>query len=161
LKATLYRAAAEAYTPLAIDNKPLQKQCLTYLDSAARIIRKGSLEPDASYVKPDIASIQIERAATLTDFKRYKDAHTALVIAHEHLHPGNVRRQRDFLLAEAETSLAENELDGCCESILESFESEGCHVLSIELVNQQRQKLSREGGNDVRRVELGVFVLRC
>ena len=121
LKATLYRAAAEAYTPLAIDNKPLQKQCLTYLDSAARIIRKGSLESDASYVKPDIASIQIERAATLTDFKIYKDAHNALAIAHEHLPPGNVRRQRDFLLAEAETYLAENELDGCCESILESL----------------------------------------
>ena len=121
LKATLYRAAAEAYAPTAKDDKQLQKQCLMYLDSAGRIIRKGNLEPDGSFLKPDIASVQIERAATLAEFHRCKDAHNALIIAHEQISPGNIRRRKDLLLAEADTYFAENELEGCCESIIESL----------------------------------------
>jgi tetratricopeptide (TPR) repeat protein len=121
LKTTLYRAAAEACAPLAKDDRPLQKKCLTYLDSAARIVRKGNLEADGSFVKPDIASVQIERAAALTQFHRFKDAHNALMIAHEHIPPDNIRRKKDLLLAEAENYLFEVELDGSCESIIEAL----------------------------------------
>jgi transcriptional regulator with XRE-family HTH domain len=121
LKTTLYRAAAEACAPLAKDDRPLQKKCLTYLDSAARIVRKGNLEADGSFVKPDIASVQIERAAALTQFHRFKDAHNALMIAHEHIPPDNIRRKKDLLLAEAENYLFEDEVDGSCESIIESL----------------------------------------
>jgi hypothetical protein len=51
-------------------------------------------------------------------------------------------------------------IGSCITVSIASHESEGCHVLSIEFVNQQRQKLIREGSNDVRRVELCMFVLR-
>ena len=121
LKTTLYRAVAEAYVPLAKDDRPLQKKCLMYLDTAARIVRKGNLEADGSFVKPDIASIQIERAAALTQFHRYKDARNALMIAHEHIPPDNIRRKKDLLLVEAEDYLCEDEVDGSCESIFEAL----------------------------------------
>jgi transcriptional regulator with XRE-family HTH domain len=121
LKATLYRAAAETFAPIAGEDRQLQKQCLMYLDSASRIIRKGNLEPDGSFLKPDISSVQIERAATLAQFHRSKDAHNALILAHEQISPGNIRRRKDLLLAEAETYLSENELGECCEMILESL----------------------------------------
>ncbi len=121
LKTTLYRAAAEACAPLAKGDKPLQKKCLLYLDSAARIVRKGNLEADGSFVKPDIASVQIERAAALTQFHRFKEAHNALMIAYDQIPPDNIRRKKDLLLAEAENYLFEDELDGSCASILESL----------------------------------------
>lgn len=117
LKVSLYRSAAEAYSSLAKHDKPLQKRCLAYLDSATRIIRKGNLEADGSFVKPDIASVQIERSATFAEFKQYKDAHNALIVAHENINPENVRRQKDFLLTEADNYISEGELEGCCESI--------------------------------------------
>ena len=121
LKTTLYRTAAEACAPLAKGDRSLQRKCLAYLDSAARVVRKGKLEADGSFVKPDIASVQIERAAALTQFQHYKDAHNALMIAHEHISPYNIRRKKDLLLVEAENYLFEDELEGSCESISEAL----------------------------------------
>src|SRR6266699_401165 len=121
LKATLYRSAAEAYSPLAKNDKPLQKKCLMYLDSAIRILHKGNMEANGSFVKPDISSVHVERAATFIEFNKYKDAHNALLLAHELLPPGNIRREKDFLLTEAEIYLSEDDLEGCCESIFEAL----------------------------------------
>lgn len=121
LKTTLYRVAAEAYSPLAKEDRSLQKKCLAYLDSAARMVRKGNLETDGSFVKPDIASVQIERAAIYTQFQHYKDARNALMIAYEHISPDNIRRKKDLLLAEAENYLFEDELEESCESIDEAL----------------------------------------
>lgn len=119
-----------------------------YLDSAGRILRKGSLECDSSFAKPDLASVQIERAAAFTQFKKYRDAHNALVMAHEQISPGNIRRRKDLLLVEAETCLAENEWEGCCESILESLklmratDSRSNESWMLSLYQQLRQRES-------------------
>ena len=163
LKATLYKAAAEAYAPTAGNDKQVQKQCLMYLDSAGRVIRKGSLEPDGSFVKPDISSVQIERAAAFTQFDRRKDAHNALIIAHEQIPPGNMRRQKDLLLVEAETYLSENELGGCCESILESLklmQATGSRSNETWVLSLYQQLQQRDANNPLvcrLGVELGVY----
>jgi tetratricopeptide (TPR) repeat protein/DNA-binding XRE family transcriptional regulator len=111
LKGKVYQIAAETYGRIAGSNQELQKKSLKLFDQVGRIVRKGNLEPDDSFVKLDITSLYVERSEALRQFKQFDDAQSALTIARDHLSPELTRWQINILLEEAETYLAQGEYD--------------------------------------------------
>ena len=121
LKGKCYQMAGESQAYLAGNNTALQEKSLTYFNTAAKIARKGNMEPDGSFVKTDITSIYIERAQALTLFGRFEDAHNAFSIARKNLSPELIRWQVNLLIAEAKTYFAEGDISSCCYSLLEAL----------------------------------------
>lgn len=121
LKGYVYQATAEAYSLVAAQDAQLQKKTLAMLDQVGRIIRKGELENDGSFVKLNIAGLYMDRARALTRFHKPDDAYDALQITRESIGPELTRWQARLLIAEAEVYLADGELDSCRQLALEAL----------------------------------------
>jgi transcriptional regulator with XRE-family HTH domain len=119
LKGKCYQMAGEAQAYLAGDDKDLQDKSIAYFHKAGRIVRKGNLEPDGSFVKTDLTSIYIERAKALRLFRRFDEAHNALAIARKNLSPEVTRWQVNLLIEEAKTYFAEGDITSCCTSLID------------------------------------------
>lgn len=115
LKGYVYQATAEAYSIVAKNDAQTQKQSLNLLDQVGRIVRKGNLEDDGSFVKLNIAGLYMDRAQALTLFHKTDEAHNALSIARNNLGPELTRWQARLLIADAEIYLAEDDPESCCE----------------------------------------------
>jgi tetratricopeptide (TPR) repeat protein len=121
LKGKCYQMAGESQAYLAGNNTTLQEKSLDYFNTAAKIARKGNMEPDGSFVKTDITSIYIERAKALTLFGRFDEAHDAFEIARKNLSPELTRWQVNLLIEEAKTYLAEGDISSCCYSLFDAL----------------------------------------
>jgi hypothetical protein len=111
LKGKVYQILGETYGRIARSSQEMQKKSLGLFDQVGRIVRKGNLEADGSFVKLDLTSLSIERAEALRQFTRFDDAHDALAIARDHLSPELTRWQLNIQLEEAETYFAEGSYD--------------------------------------------------
>jgi transcriptional regulator with XRE-family HTH domain len=98
-----------------------EKEVMGFLDEAGRIVRKGNLEEDGSFLKLNTASLHIERAKALTHFHRFQDAHNSYRIALKALSPGLISWQVNILIEEAETCLIENDIEACCEKAMKAL----------------------------------------
>lgn len=121
LKGYVYQATAEAYSIIASNDAQTQKQSLNLLDQVGRIVRKGNLEDDGSFVKLNIAGLYMDRAQALTLFHKTDEAHNALHIARNNLGPELTRWQTRLLIADAEIYLAEDDPESCCEMAFEAL----------------------------------------
>jgi len=121
LKGYVYQTTAETYSIIAGKDKQMQKKSLNMLDQVGRIIRKGNLEDDSSFVKLNVAGLYMDRARALTRFHEPEEARDALGIARDNLGPELTRWQARLLLADAQTYLAEGDPDSCCEVALEAL----------------------------------------
>lgn len=121
LKGYVYQTTAETYSLAAGENKQMQKKSLNIFDQVGRIIRKGDLEDDGSFVKLNIAGLYMDRARTLTLFHKPEEAHNALNIARDNLGPELTRWQARLLIGDAQTYLAEGDPDSSCEVALEAL----------------------------------------
>lgn len=115
LKGYVYQATAEAYSIGASEDLQTQKRSLHMLDQVGRIIRKGNPEDDGSFVKLNIAGLYMDRASALTLYHKPDEAHDALRIARNNLGPELTRWQARLLIADAQTYLAEDDPESCCE----------------------------------------------
>jgi tetratricopeptide (TPR) repeat protein len=134
LKGKCYQMAGEAQAYLAESNRFLQEKSIAYFDKAGRIVRKGNMEPDGSFVKTDLTSIYIERAKALRLFRRFDEAHHAFAIARKNLSPELTRWQVNLLIEEAKTFFAEGDITGCCSSLIDALPI----VRAIRLQNRER-----------------------
>lgn len=134
LKGKCYQMAGEAQAYLAGENKALQEKSLAYFDKAGRVVRKGNMEPDGSFVKTDLTSIYIERAKSLRLFRRFDEAHNAFAIAQKNLGPELTRWKVNLLIEEAKTYLAEDDITSCCELLIEALPI----VQAIHLQNREK-----------------------
>lgn len=121
LKGKCYQIAGEAQAYLAGDDKELQNRSISYFDKAGRIVRKGNMQPDGSYVKTDLTSIYIERAKALRMFRRFNEAHNAFEIARKNLSPELTRWQVNLLIEEAKTYFAEEDVTNCCTCLIDAL----------------------------------------
>jgi transcriptional regulator with XRE-family HTH domain len=121
LKGYVYQTTAETYSMMAGEDKQMQKKSLNMLDRVGRIIRKGNLEDDGSFVKLNISGLYMDRARALTRFYEPEEAHDALGIARDNLGPELTRWQARLLLADAHIYLAESDPESCCEMALEAL----------------------------------------
>lgn len=99
-----------------------EKEVIGFLDEAGRIVRKGKLEEDGSFLKLNTASLHIERAKALTYFHRFQDAHNSYRIASRALSPSLISWQVNILIEEAETYLVENDIEACCEKAIKALD---------------------------------------
>ncbi len=146
LKGYVYQATAEVYSLIAGTDTHKQKKSLNMLDLVGRIIRKGNLEDDGSFVKLNIAGLYIDRARALTLFHRTEEAHNALDIARNNLGPELTRWQARLLIADAQIYLAENDPESCSEIALEALKvvratRSQSNEKRIQNVYQQAQQL--------------------
>jgi transcriptional regulator with XRE-family HTH domain len=123
LKGYVYQATAEAYSIIANTDIQTQKRSLNLLDQVGRIVRKGNLENDGSFVKLNIAGLYITRAQALTLFHKTNEAHSALNIARNNLGPELTRWQARLLIIDAEIYLAEDDPESCCEIAFEALKA--------------------------------------
>lgn len=121
LKGYVYQATAEAYSIVAEKDMQRQKKSLQLLDQVGRIIRKGDLEDDGSFVKLNIAGLYMDRASALTIYHKPDEAHDALDIVRANLGPELTRWQARLLIADAQTYLAEDDPESCCEMAFEAL----------------------------------------
>ncbi len=115
LKGYVYQATAEAYSLVAQQDSQLRKKSLSLLDQVGRIVRKGNLEDDGSFVKLNIAGLYMDRARILNLFGKPDEAHNALNIARDNLGPELTRWKARLLIADAELYLGEDDPDSSCE----------------------------------------------
>ncbi len=121
LKGYVYQATAETYSIVAGKDIQAQRKSLTMLDQVGRIVRKGDLEDDGSFVKLNIAGLYMDRASALTLYHKPNEAHDALDIVRKNLGPELTRWQARLLIADAQTYLAENDPESCCEIAFEAL----------------------------------------
>jgi transcriptional regulator with XRE-family HTH domain len=121
LRGYVYQTTAEAYSVVGRHDLQLQKKSLTMLDQVGRIVRKGNIEDDGSYVKLNIAGLYMDRAAALTLFQKTDEAHNALNIARDNLGPELTRWQARLLIADAQAYLVENDPESSCELAFEAL----------------------------------------
>jgi hypothetical protein len=122
LKGKCYQMAGEASGYVAGNDRVLQEKCQSYFTKALKIVQKGDLTPDGSFVRTDVTSILIEKADVLLLFGQVDDAHDALAIARDHLSPEQNRWKVNLLLSEARTYLAEKEITACCQTLAEALD---------------------------------------
>ncbi|QBD75800.1 hypothetical protein EPA93_07180 [Ktedonosporobacter rubrisoli] len=121
LRGNVYLVAAEKYTRTGLHDSQTEKTVMAFLDTAGRIVRKGKLENDGSFLKLNVASLHIEQAKLLACFQHFDAAHNSFAIAHKHLGPDLLSWKANIYLEEAEAFLQEGELDGSCERALKAL----------------------------------------
>ncbi len=121
LKGYVYQTTAETYALVAGTDRQLQKKSLNIFDQVGRIIRKGDLEDDGSFVKLNIAGLYMDRARALTQFNQPDEARDALNIARENLGPELTRWQARLLIGDAQTYLAEGDAESACTVALDAL----------------------------------------
>lgn len=129
LRENIYLSAALRQTQIRGYDLEKQRQILKYLDQVERVADRGSLEEDSSFLKLNLAGVQIERAKILRQFETFKDpnnrdfkaARNAFSQARAVLSPELTSWQANILLEEAEVDLAEHDIGGCCERLLHAW----------------------------------------
>lgn len=121
LKGYVYQATAEAYANLPKKDAMQQKQCFRLFDQVARIIRKGNLEDDGSFVKLNIAGLYIDKAQAYAHYGKYEEAHNALNTARSNLGPELTRWQARLFIADAQICFAEGDPGSSCEIALDAL----------------------------------------
>lgn len=121
LKGYVYQATAETYSIVAGKDTQVQRKSLTMFDQVGRIVRKGDLEDDGSFVKLNIAGLYMDRANALTLYRKPNEAHDALDIVRKNLGPELTRWQARLLIADAQAYLAEDDPESCCEMAFEAL----------------------------------------
>lgn len=121
LKGYVYQATAEAYSLVTPKDIQTQKKSLNMLDQVGRIVRKGNLENDGSFVKLNVAGLYMDRASALTLYRKPDEAHNALDVVRANLGPELTRWQARLLIADAQTYLAENDPESCCDMAFEAL----------------------------------------
>jgi hypothetical protein len=129
LKGVVYSTASLVRSHIKGYEKGMQTQILRDLDAVSAIASEGKLEQDSSFLKLNLAGVQIERAKVLMQFEFFKDpdqrdfkqARYAFACAHEVLQPELVSWQANILLEEADLDLAEHDVGGCCQRAIQAW----------------------------------------
>jgi tetratricopeptide (TPR) repeat protein len=91
LRALVLLAAGHARAHLAPSSQE-RSQAIQLLDSAGRIIRRGDLAEDESFVKLNPGRYHIDRAGAMIELQRYEDALDELELAEKGIGPDQPRR---------------------------------------------------------------------
>ncbi len=121
LRGYVYQTTAEVYSLVANEDKQIQKKSLIMLDQVGRIVRKGNLENDGSFVKLNTSGLYMDRARAMIKFGKAEDAFDALQIARTNLGPELTRWQARLLIAEAQCYLIEGEYDSSSQLALDAL----------------------------------------
>jgi transcriptional regulator with XRE-family HTH domain len=111
LKALVLLAAGHAHAHAA-ESSADRIAAVSLLDQASRIIRRGNLEDDESFVKLNTGRYHLDRAGALIAMRRPEDAHDELDLAERGIGPDQTRRHAyiSVLRARAYAALGETQV---------------------------------------------------
>lgn len=121
LKGKCYQMAGEATSFIAGLDAVLQQKSLGYFNEALKIVRKGNLEPDGSFVRTDLTSILIEKADAQRIFGQPEDALETLAIARKHASPEQHRWLINLATTEINIYLGMGKIDEACHLLQEHW----------------------------------------
>jgi DNA-binding XRE family transcriptional regulator/predicted transcriptional regulator len=146
LKGSSYLLAAEINALYAEGDEKLKAQCRKWQDDAAKLIYKGKVEEDGTFLTFNLYAIHHERAKTLlrfalhyttdnelaTQLKRkhvradkelIKDAKGALITARKHLESTGKRKEMYLSITEARIHLVAREFEECARVAKQALQS--------------------------------------
>lgn len=186
LKGSSYLLAAEINSLYAEGDEKLKTQCRKWQDDAARLIYKGKIEDDGTFLTFNLYAVHHERAKTLLRFSlhyvddeelitlfkdtsvradknRIKDAKTALTAARNHLESSGKRKEMYLSITEARLYLVAREFEesAITAKIALDFAHKAHSQQGIEEIKQMYAMLHQLDPKNPRianlGVELGVF----
>ncbi|GHO99631.1 hypothetical protein KSF_096790 [Reticulibacter mediterranei] len=123
LKGNIYLESANINAPFALHDPSLQSQCRKWQDQATVMLYKGQVEPDASFMRFNLAAVNHEKAKVLLQFgtkdgkkissENAKEVRNKLKTASSILPPNLAMWQVCFQETEARLYLAEHDIEGC------------------------------------------------
>lgn len=121
LKGNIYLVAAEVYADGAENNQQMKTQCDRWYEKVANLVYRGGIEEDDSFVKLNVTTTHHERAKTLIQLRRFREARNELNTAWKTLSPDLVIWRINLLLTEARLYFAEKDLEGSAQSAIEAL----------------------------------------
>lgn len=121
LKGNIYLVAAEVYADGSENSEHVKTQCDRWHEKVANLVYTGGIENDESFVKLNITTTQHERAKTLIQLHRFKEARHELNTAWKTLSPDLVIWRINLSLTEARLFFAEKDIEGSAQSAIEAL----------------------------------------
>ena len=120
LKGNTYLIAAEVYS-LDASDPSTRKQCEKWQEKAATIVYRNEDEEDDTFLKLNATALHHEKAKTLIQFGRYKEAHNELVTARKTLQADLLTWHVNLYLTEARLYKAQKDLQGSATAGIEAY----------------------------------------
>ena len=120
LKGNIYLIAAEVYS-LDASNPATRKQCEKWQDQAATIVYRNVDEEDDTFLRLNATALHHEKAKTLIQFGRYKEAHNELLMARKMLQADLLTWHVNLYLTEANLYKAQKDLQGSAAAGMEAY----------------------------------------
>jgi transcriptional regulator with XRE-family HTH domain len=121
LKGNIYLVAAEVYAADTQGNQQVKTQCDRWHEQVANLVYKGGIEDDGSFVKLNVTTTHHERAKTLIQLRRFKEARNELDTAWKTLSPDLVVWRINLALTEARLYCAEKDTERSTQSAMEAL----------------------------------------
>ncbi|MGH2495328.1 MAG: helix-turn-helix domain-containing protein [Ktedonobacteraceae bacterium] len=121
LKGNIYLVAAEVYADGAENSQQMKTQCDRWHEQVANLVYKGGIEEDDSFVKLNVTTTHHERAKTLIQLHRFKEARNELNTAWKTLSPDLVIWRINLSLTEARLYCAEKDIEGSAQLASEAL----------------------------------------
>lgn len=121
LKGNIYLVAAEVYADGSENSEQMKTQCDRWHEKVAGLVYRGGIEDDDSFVKLNVTTTQHERAKTLIQLHRFKEARHELDTAWKTLSPDLVIWRINLSLTEARLHFAEKDIEGSAQSAIEAL----------------------------------------
>jgi len=120
LKGNIYLIAAEVYS-LGASEPSARKQCEKWQDQAATIVYRNVDEEDDTFLRLNATALHHEKAKTLIQFGRYKEAQSELVTARKTLQADLLTWHINLYLTEANLYKAQKDFQGSAAAGIEAY----------------------------------------
>ena len=120
LKGNIYLIAAEVFAFDARDASK-RKQCEKWQDRAATLVYRNEADEDDTFLRLNATALHHEKAKTLLQFGRLREAHNELVTARKTLQADLLTWHVNLYLTEAHLYKAQNDLQASATSAIEAY----------------------------------------
>jgi tetratricopeptide (TPR) repeat protein len=161
LRGLVLLAAGHAHAHAATSAGDIAR-ALDLLDQAARIVRRGGLEEDESYVKLNTGRYHLDRAGALIALHRPEDAHDELDLAERGIGPEQTRRHAyiNVLRAQAYADMREFQIAAAvAEDVVGSSRALHSSINIARLAETHHQLADSKYGNSPQIARLGALLL--
>jgi transcriptional regulator with XRE-family HTH domain len=120
LKGNAYLIASEVYS-LDSSEPSIRRQCEKWQEKAANIVYRNEDDEDDTFLKLNATALHHEKAKTLIQFGRYKEAYSELVTARKTLQADLLTWHVNLYLTEASLYKAQKDLQGSAAAAIEAY----------------------------------------
>ncbi len=120
LRGNIYLIAAEVFA-LDASDASMRKQCEKWQDKAATLVYRNEADEDDTFLRLNATALHHEKAKTLIQFGRFREAHSEIITARKTLQADLLTWHINLHLTEANLYKAQKDLEGCAASAIEAY----------------------------------------